>query len=205
VCATADGSHHLKPVIIGESAKPLPLRHVINDLPVIYMSNRQHKNCLLASFKPILYLRSRNTGCMNLNMNLKARKPYYYWATLPGRPSTDLLKSKNGKIKCMFLPPNASSLLQDMNQGVILTCKRFFYSHSGGWSSYWVHLARRPLNCLLYLPWLIVMMENLVEWGLAGETEVPWENLPQRHFDHHKSHLTRLGFQPGPPRWEANN
>jgi hypothetical protein len=36
----------------------------------------------------------------------------------------------------------------------------------------------------LYLPRVIVMMmmENLVEWRLTGETEVLGENLPQRHF-----------------------
>jgi hypothetical protein len=49
--------------------------------------------------------------------------------------------------------------------------------------------ARRPLNGLLYLPRMIMMMEKLVEWRLAGETEVLGENLPQRHFVHHKSHL----------------
>jgi hypothetical protein len=26
-------------------------------------------------------------------------------------PSTDLLRSKDGKIKCLFLPPNTSSLI----------------------------------------------------------------------------------------------
>jgi hypothetical protein len=29
-------------------------------------------------------------------------------------------------------------------------------------------------------------LEQLVEWSLAGETEVFGENLPQRHFVHHK-------------------
>jgi hypothetical protein len=31
-----------------------------------------------------------------------------------------------------------------------------------------------------------VIVEQLVEWRLAGETEVLGENLPQRHFFHHK-------------------
>jgi hypothetical protein len=43
-----------------------------------------------------------------------------------------------------------------------------------------------------------MMMENLVEWRLAGETEVLGENSAQRHFVHHKSHLTRPRVEPGP-------
>jgi hypothetical protein len=36
-------------------------------------------------------------------------------------------------------------------------------------------------------------------------TEVLGENLFQRHFAHHKSHLSRSVLEPGPPRWEASD
>jgi hypothetical protein len=50
----------------------------------------------------------------------------------------------------------------------------------------------------------MVIVEKLVEWRLAGETEVFGENLPQSHFVRHQSHMTRPGFELGPPRWEAS-
>jgi hypothetical protein len=60
----------------------------------------------------------------------------------------------------------------------------------------WVHSARRPPIGLLHLPRMIMRMENLVEWSLAGVTEVLEENLPQCHFVHHKSHMTWPGANP---------
>jgi hypothetical protein len=41
--------------------------------------------------------------------------------------------------------------------------------------------------------------------NIGRETEVLGENPPQRHFVHHKSHLTRPGMEPVPPRWEASD
>jgi hypothetical protein len=43
----------------------------------------------------------------------------------------------------------------------------------------WVHTSLRPLIGLLCQTRVIMMMEKLVEWWLAGETEVLGENLPQ--------------------------
>jgi hypothetical protein len=40
---------------------------------------------------------------------------------------------------------------------------------------------------------------------IGRETKVLGENLLQRHFFHHKPHMTRSGLEPRPPRWEASD
>jgi hypothetical protein len=52
---------------------------------------------------------------------------------------------------------------------------------------------------------MMVIVEQLVEWRLAGEPEVLGDNLAQRHFVPHKSHITKPGLEPAPPRWEASD
>jgi hypothetical protein len=70
--------------------------------------------------------------------------------------------------------------------------------------SNWVDSPLQPPIGLLCHPRVIMMKEKLVEWWLAGETEVLTENLPQCRFVRHKPHMLP-GCKPGPPRWEAGD
>jgi hypothetical protein len=52
-----------------------------------------------------------------------------------------------------------------------------------------------------------MIVEKQMECRLAGETEVLGENLPQpaELLSITKSQMTRPGFEPGSPRWEAGD
>jgi hypothetical protein len=58
----------------------------------------------------------------------------------------------------------------------------------------WVPLVHWPLIGLEY-QWWIWWSEN------GQQTEVFWENLPQCHFMHHKSHMTWIWIKPRPLLW----
>jgi hypothetical protein len=44
----------------------------------------------------------------------------------PARPSADVLKSKDGNIKAMFLPKNTTAPIQLMDQCIIRACKAYY-------------------------------------------------------------------------------
>ena len=43
---------------------------------------------------------------------------------VPAQPSAEVLQSKDGKVKSMFLPPNTTSILKLMDQGILEATKR---------------------------------------------------------------------------------
>jgi hypothetical protein len=77
----------------------------------------------------------------------------------------------------------------------------FFISRSGAWLNLLVLL---PLSDLLYKPQMMTMtVHKLVEWELAGETDVARENLTQFHSVNHKSHMSCTLSESRPPQREG--
>jgi hypothetical protein len=53
------------------------------------------------------------------------------------------------------------------------------------------------------MTWLLVVVEQLMEWELAGETEVLGLTPPHCHLAYNKSHLIWSEIEPGLPLWDV--
>ena len=127
VCANSDGCHRLKPVVVGKSAKPRALKSVMGHLHAAYYHNRSawitqdivtdwfHKD-----FDPAV----RDYQSTFYGVSKEDVKAVLLLDNAPAHPGSSKLSSKDGKIKVMFLPPNTTSLIQPMDQGVIESAKR---------------------------------------------------------------------------------
>ncbi|XP_068962981.1 tigger transposable element-derived protein 7 [Petaurus breviceps papuanus] len=129
LCANADGTHKLKSVIIGKSKQPRSVKDDVNALSVIYKSSKDvwftresFSEWFFQNFIPEV----RDFQLNVLRLDEKDIKAVLLLDNSPAHPSAESLISNDGRIKCIFFPPNTTSLIQPMNQGVILSCKRLY-------------------------------------------------------------------------------
>ncbi|XP_003761942.1 tigger transposable element-derived protein 7 [Sarcophilus harrisii] len=129
LCANADGTHKLKSVIIGKSKQPKSIKDDVNALSVIYKSSKDFwftresfSEWFFQNFIPEV----RDFQLNVLGLDEKDVKAVLLLDNSPVHPSAESLISNDGRIKCIFFPPNTTSLIQPMNQGVILSCKRLY-------------------------------------------------------------------------------
>ncbi|XP_074136042.1 tigger transposable element-derived protein 7 [Sminthopsis crassicaudata] len=129
LCANADGTHKLKSVIIGKSKQPRSIKNDANALSVIYKSSKtfwftreSFSEWFFQNFIPEV----RDFQLNVLGLDEKDVKAVLLLDNSPAHPSAESLISNDGRIKCIFFPPNTTSLIQPMTQGVILSCKRLY-------------------------------------------------------------------------------
>lgn len=129
VGSNMDGTHKLKLTVVGKSKKPRPLKDCMHKLPVKYFANKKawftqsiFSDWFIDTFIPSV----EEFQIKHLNIKKDDVKALLLLDNAPAQPSSDLMKSPNGKICCMFLPPNTTSVIQPMDQGVIVSMKRIY-------------------------------------------------------------------------------
>ena len=126
VCSNASGSIKLPLLFIGKAKNPRCSRGTDKStLPVVYrsqknawvntvISNNWFQNCFVPDVKKSLNELGREPKALLLLDNCSAH------------PSEDELVSSDGQIVAKFLPPNVTSLIQPMKQGVLECLKRIY-------------------------------------------------------------------------------
>lgn len=119
-CANANGTHKLDLLTVGKAKNPRAFKNV--NLPVVYknqpkswVTREVFRDWFNECFVPEVrkFLRRRNLP----------PKALLVLDNAPGHPNQENLKSKDGLIQIMFLPPNCTPLLQPMDQNVIQVVK----------------------------------------------------------------------------------
>lgn len=123
-CANASGTHKLPLLFVNKFANPRALKHCKDTLPVVYKSHcnacvnedifrEWYTNHFKQSVKERQLQEQRKGKVILLVDNFKAHK-------------LEKKELDDGHFRLIFLPPNMSSLIQPMDQGVITQCKKIF-------------------------------------------------------------------------------
>ncbi|XP_057662515.1 jerky protein homolog [Diorhabda carinulata] len=124
LCANASGNHRVTPFVIGKSAKPSAFKNVTH-LPNQYDAQSNawitaalFKDCFFRYFVPEVKESFKSLGLP------EHTKAILLLDNCKSHPPVDELVS--GNIVATLLPPNVTSLIQPMDQGVIQNFKCFY-------------------------------------------------------------------------------
>ena len=124
--ANADGTHRLKPVVVGKSKRLRVLKDIMNSLPVHYYASV--KAWFTSEIFKDVFHKHIVPAITNHQIKELRSSPHNVRALIlldnaPAHPAKEDLISRDGRIRCMFLPANTTSVLQPMDQGVIQATK----------------------------------------------------------------------------------
>ena len=123
--ANADGSHRLKPVVVGKSARPRALKDYMKDLPCHYYSSRKAwftTDIFNSVFRKCIVPAIEKHQIEELHLSPERVRALILLDNAPAHPH-DSLEALGGRIRTVFLPPNTTCLIQPMDQGVIQAAK----------------------------------------------------------------------------------
>ncbi|XP_055967211.1 tigger transposable element-derived protein 2 [Sorex fumeus] len=125
-CANATGLHKLDLCVVGKAKRPRAFKGTdLASLPVTYFSQKsawiEHavfRQWFEKHFVPQVQKHLRSKGL--------PEKAVLLLDFPPEHPGEEPLRSQDGRITVKHLPPNVSSLIQPMSQGILTTVKRYY-------------------------------------------------------------------------------
>ena len=126
VCANATGSIKFPLVFIHKSKNPRCIKHIDkNDLPVDYYAqqNSWMDSTIFTQWFKQKFLPHCRRALKDQGL---AERAILLLDNAPSHPDVDSLRSDDGEISCVYLPPNTTSLIQPMDQGVLQNIKRHY-------------------------------------------------------------------------------
>ena len=118
LCANADGSHKLDPLIIGKFAKPRCFANInVNSLPIMYRTNRKAW-MLTTIFQEWLHEFSKQVTRRHKNQQV-----LLLLDNCPSHKTEGVILSN---VNIHFLPPNTTAKIQPMDAGIISSFKRHY-------------------------------------------------------------------------------
>lgn len=127
-CGNASGCCKCKPLLIYHSANPRVLKNIDKSrLPVHWKSNK--KSWMTAALFEDWF---SNIFCPEVEEYCRVNKiPFKILLLVDNAPShSETLNRLNPNVKVMFMPPNTTSLIQPMDQGVIACFKKHYLKHT---------------------------------------------------------------------------
>jgi hypothetical protein len=126
LCANQPGNHKLKPLCIGKLKKPRCFHHVnMSAMPIEYansanawMTSILFKDWFAKTFVPQVRKHLRK-----MKVPVKA---VLLLDNCPAHPPAEILQSRDGNIKVLYLPKNTTSKIQPLDQGIISSLNRHY-------------------------------------------------------------------------------
>lgn len=125
-CANATGLHKLNLCVVGKAKRPRAFKGAdLSNFPVTYFSQKsawiEHsvfRQWFEKYFVPQVQKHLKSKGLLE--------KAVLLLDFPPAHPQEESLSSDDGRITVKYLPPNVTSLIQPMNQGVLAMVKRYY-------------------------------------------------------------------------------
>ena len=201
VCSNASGTIKLPIHLIGKSKKPRCFRGINMDLlPIVYSAQ---KNAWIESSLFHEWFHSHFIPCVEEKLGEDC-EAVLVLDNCAVHPDANELVSENGKIIAKFLPPNVTSLIQPMDQGVLIGLKcrykkkllgRMLFADEDGMSivDFLKSVNMKVVVDLISEAWDEVKGETV---GKSWEKIIPLDSeddIQMVEFDEHTADVSEMG------------